>query len=90
MNKKELVAAMAEQADVSQAVAGRTLDAIVESVTKALKEGESVLIVGFGSFSVSKRAARTGRNPRNGEPINIAAANVPKFSAGKVFKDAVN
>jgi DNA-binding protein HU-beta len=90
MNKKELVAAMAEQADVSQAVAVRTLNAMVESVSKALKEGESVLLVGFGSFSVKKRAARTGHNPRSGEPVNIAAANVPKFSAGKVFKDAVN
>ena len=90
MNKKELVAAMAEQADVSQAVAVRTLNAMVASVSKALKEGDSVLILGFGKFSVNKRAARTGRNPRNGEPINIAAANVPKFSAGKVFRDAVN
>ena len=90
MNKKALIAAMAEQADVSQATAGRTLDALVESVTKSLKEGESVLLVGFGSFSVKKRAARTGRNPRSGEPVNISAANVPKFSAGKILKDALN
>jgi DNA-binding protein HU-beta len=90
MNKKQLIAAMAEQADVSQATAGRTLDALVESVTKSLKEGESVLLVGFGSFSVKKRAARTGRNPRSGEPVNISAANVPKFSASKILKDALN
>jgi DNA-binding protein HU-beta len=90
MNKKELIAAMAEQADVSQATAGRTLDAMVESVTKSLKEGDSVLIVGFGKFSVKKRAARIGRNPKSGEPVNIAAANVPKFSAGQILKDALN
>jgi DNA-binding protein HU-beta len=90
MNKKQLIAAMAEQADVSQATAGRTLDALVDSITKSLKEGDSVLIVGFGKFSVKKRAARIGRNPRSGEPVNISAANVPKFSAGKILKDALN
>jgi DNA-binding protein HU-beta len=90
MNKKELIAAMAEQADVSQATAGRTLDAMVDSITKSLKEGDSVLIVGFGKFSVKKRAARIGRNPKSGEPVNIAAANVPKFSAGQILKDALN
>ena len=90
MNKKELIAAMAAQAGVSQATAGRTLDAMVDSVTKALKEGESVLIVGFGKFSVKKRAARIGRNPKSGESVNIAAANVPKFSAGQILKDVLN
>lgn len=90
MNKSELTAAIAEQAEVSQASAGRALDAITDSITKALKEGDSVALVGFGTFSVSKRAARTGRNPKTGESINIAAANVPKFSAGKTLKDSIN
>lgn len=90
MNKSELTAAIAEQAEVSQASAGRALDAITNTITKALKEGDSVALVGFGTFSVSKRAARTGRNPKTGESINIAAANVPKFSAGKTLKDSIN
>ena len=90
MNKAELVSAMAETSEVSQATAGRCLDAMIESVTKALKSGDEVSLVGFGSFKVTKREARTGRNPRTGEPIQIDAANVPKFSAGKVLKDSVN
>lgn len=90
MNKRQLIAAMAEQANVSQATSSRTLNAMIESVANALKEGDSVLIVGFGKFSVKKRAARIGRNPKSGESVNIAAANVPKFSAGQILKDALN
>ena len=90
MNKAQLIASMAEKADTSQATASRTLDALLESITDSLKSGEAVSLVGFGSFTVSKRAARSGRNPRTGEAINIPAANVPKFSGGKGLKDAVN
>lgn len=90
MNKSELIDAIAASADLSKAAAGRALDAMVESVTTALKEGDQVSLVGFGSFQVKDRAARTGRNPRTGEEIQIAAAKVPSFKAGKALKDAVN
>jgi DNA-binding protein HU-beta len=90
VNKSDLVDAIAISADISKASAGRALDATVESIKKALKKGDTVSLVGFGTFKVGKRAARTGRNPRTGETIKIKAAKVPKFTAGKGLKDAVN
>lgn len=90
MNKSELIDAVAAAADISKASAGRALDAMVDSVTDALKDGDQVVLVGFGTFSVKERAARTGRNPQTGEPIEISAAKVPSFKAGKALKDAVN
>jgi len=90
MNKAELVDAVAGASNLSKADAGRAVDAVVESITAALKRGEQVSVVGFGTFSVKHRAARAGRNPRTGETIQIAASNVPGFKAGKGLKDAVN
>lgn len=90
MNKSDLVDAIAKSADISKAAAARALDATVESIKKALKKGDTVSLVGFGTFKVGKRAARNGRNPRTGATIKIKAAKVPKFSAGKGLKDAVN
>lgn len=90
VNKTELIEAIAASADIPKAAAGRALDAVVESVTNALKSGDSVVLVGFGTFSVKERAARTGRNPQTGEEIKIAASKVPGFKAGKALKDAVN
>lgn len=90
MNKSELIDAIAAQADISKASAGRALDAAVESVTKELKAGGQVSLVGFGTFSVKDRAARTGRNPQTGEAIQIKAAKIPSFKAGKALKDACN
>jgi DNA-binding protein HU-beta len=90
VNKSELIDAIAASADIPKAVAGRALDAVIESVTGALKAGDSVVLVGFGTFAVKDRAARTGRNPQTGNPISIAAAKIPGFKAGKALKDAVN
>jgi DNA-binding protein HU-beta len=90
MNKAELIDAVAGSANLSKADAGRAVDAVVEAVSKALKKGQQVAVVGFGTFSVKHRAARSGRNPRTGETIKIAASNVPGFKAGKALKDAVN
>jgi DNA-binding protein HU-beta len=90
MNKAELIEAVAEAADISKAAAGRALDAVVDTVSRELKRDEQVAIVGFGTFLVKKRAARSGRNPRTGETINIAASKVPTFKPGKALKDAVN
>ena len=90
MNKSDLVDAIAKSAELSKAAAGRALDATVDSIKKALKKGDTVSLVGFGTFKVGKRAARMGRNPRTGAAIKIKAAKVPKFSAGKGLKDAVN
>jgi len=90
MNKSELVDAIADSAGLSKADAGRALDAVVGTVTSALKKGDTVSLVGFGTFSVRARAARTGRNPRTGETIQIKAAKNPAFKAGKALKDAVN
>ena len=90
MNKAELIDAVADSADLSKAAAGRALDAAIETITKALKKGDTVTLVGFGTFSVRKRAARTGRNPRTGEAIKIKASKVPGFKAGKALKDAIN
>ena len=90
MNKSELIDAIAASADLPKAAAGRALDAVIETVESALKEGDSVALVGFGTFSVKDRAARTGRNPQTGAPIEIKAAKIPSFKAGKSLKDAVN
>ncbi|HEY0664562.1 MAG TPA: HU family DNA-binding protein [Gallionella sp.] len=90
MNKSDLVEAIAKSADMPKAAAARALDATIESIKKALKKGDTVSLVGFGTFKVGKRAARNGRNPRTGATIKIKAAKVPKFSAGKGLKDAVN
>ena len=90
MNKSDLVDAIAKSAELSKAAAGRALDATVDTIKKALKKGDTVSLVGFGTFKVGKRAARNGRNPRTGATIKIKAAKVPKFSAGNGLKDAVN
>jgi len=90
VNKSELIDAIAESADISKAAAGRALDATVAAVSSALKKGDMVTLVGFGSFYVGDRAARDGRNPQTGKAIKIKAAKVPKFRAGKTLKDAVN
>ncbi len=90
MNKTELIEHIATESDISKAAAGRALDSVVGAVKKALKKGGQVTLVGFGTFYVSKRAARVGRNPRSGEAIKIKAAKVPKFRAGKALKDALN
>ena len=90
MNKSELIDSIADSADISKAAAGRALDATIEAITQSLRDGESVALVGFGTFLVRERAARTGRNPRTNETIQIAAAKVPAFKAGKALKDALN
>jgi len=90
VNKSELIDAIAKDADMSKAAAGRALDAAVAAVKVALKKGDMVTLVGFGTFYVGKRAARNGRNPRTGDTIKIKAAKTPKFRAGKALKDAVN
>ncbi|HMM23581.1 MULTISPECIES: HU family DNA-binding protein [Pseudoxanthomonas] len=90
MNKTELIDAVADEAEVSKAEAGRAVDAVISSITKALKKGDSVTLVGFGTFQVRKRAARTGRNPKTGDTIKIKASKNPAFKAGKALKDAVN
>ncbi|BAP88563.1 nucleoid protein Hbs [Burkholderiales bacterium GJ-E10] len=90
MNKTELIEHIARQADISKAAAGRALDALLGGIRTSLKKGNAVTLVGFGTFAVTKRAARTGRNPRTNEPIKIKAAKVPKFRAGKALKDALN
>ncbi|MGH8554412.1 MAG: HU family DNA-binding protein [Gammaproteobacteria bacterium] len=90
MNKTDLIDVVAESADLPKASAGRAVEAMVNAITKALKKNDEVTLVGFGTFSVRKRAARAGRNPRTGETIKIAASKVPAFKPGKAFKDAVN
>ncbi|WP_086982857.1 HU family DNA-binding protein [Vibrio aphrogenes] len=90
MNKTQLVEKIAADADISKAAAGRALDAFIEAVTETLKADEQVALVGFGTFSVRTRAARTGRNPKTGDVIQIAEAKVPAFKAGKALKDACN
>ncbi|MCB2181273.1 MAG: HU family DNA-binding protein [Desulfobulbaceae bacterium] len=90
MNKTELVAAMAESADITKAAAEKALQGFMDAVTDALQSGNSVTMVGFGTFSTSKRAARTGRNPQTGKDIKIPAKTVAKFKAGKKLADAVN
>jgi len=90
MNKTELVEHISTKADISKADAGRALEAFIGAITTTLKKKGTVTLVGFGSFAVSERAARTGRNPRTGEAIKIKKARVPKFRPGKALKDAVN
>lgn len=90
MNKSELIDAIAESADLSKMSAGRALDAVVEAITESLQKGDPVSLVGFGTFAVKHRPARKGRNPKTGDEIEIKAANVPGFKAGKALKEAVN
>lgn len=90
MNKNDLIAAVADDVDITKADAARAVDSILEIVTKSLKKGGEVRLVGFGTFSVVKRKASEGRNPRTGEAIKIPASKQPKFKAGKALKDAVN
>ncbi|NLR75861.1 MULTISPECIES: HU family DNA-binding protein [Leeia] len=90
MNKSELIDEIAATAEISKAAAGRALDAALVAVKNSLARGDMVTLVGFGTFYVGERAARSGRNPRTGKPINIKAAKSPKFRAGKSLKDAVN
>ncbi|MCD6680693.1 MAG: HU family DNA-binding protein [Burkholderiaceae bacterium] len=90
MNKTEMIDHIARQADISKAAAGRALDALVGAIRTTLKKGGTVTLVGFGTFAVGKRVARSGRNPRTGEAIKIRAAKVPKFRPGKALKDSIN
>lgn len=90
MNKMELVAAVAENADMTKKDAEKAVKALVEVITEELKKGEKVQLVGFGTFEVSERGAREGRNPHTGETMMIAASKAPKFKAGKALKDALN
>ncbi|MGC2061396.1 MAG: HU family DNA-binding protein [Thermodesulfovibrionales bacterium] len=89
MTKAELVEKMAKDADISKAAADKALGSMIEGIKKALKKGNKVTLVGFGTFSISHRKARQGRNPQTGATIKIKASKAPKFSAGKAFKDAV-
>lgn len=90
MNKADLIEQIAEKMDSSKADAGRTLDVVLDTITGSLTKGDEVTLVGFGTFKVKHRAARKGRNPKTGEEIEIKAANVPSFKAGKGLKEAVN
>lgn len=89
MTKVELIEKMAKDADISKAAAQKAIDSFMDGIKKALKKGNKVTLVGFGTFSVVKRAARKGRNPQTGETIKIKASKSPKFKAGKAFKDAI-
>ena len=90
MNKTELIEHIAAEADISKAAAGRALDAAIDAIKTTLSDGGTVSVLGFGTFAVTRRPERTGRNPRTGEAIKIEAANVPRFRPGKALKDAVN
>jgi DNA-binding protein HU-beta len=90
MNKADLITAVADTSGLSKSDASGAVEAVFDTITKALKSGDEVRLVGFGTFSVAKRKASTGRNPRTGEPMNIPASKQPKFKAGKGLKDAVN
>ena len=90
MNKGDLIDTVSDDAGISKAEASRAVDSVITAITKALKTGKQVSLVGFGTFAVKKRAARTGRNPRTGEAIQIKASKVPGFKAGKALKEAVN
>lgn len=90
MNKTDLIEVIAKSVDISKAASGRALDAVICAITDSLSKGKPVALVGFGTFAVSKRKQRTGRNPQTGETINIPAAKVPRFKAGKHLKDKVN
>lgn len=90
MNKTELVEKVAEEADISKSAAARALDAALDAVTQSLRDGEPVVLVGFGTFLVRERSARTGRNPQTGEPVEIAASKAAAFKPGKALRDALN
>jgi DNA-binding protein HU-beta len=90
MNKTELIEQVAKEAGISKAAASKAIDAFTDSVTAALKSGDTVTLIGFGTFAVSERAARTGRNPQTGQELKIAARKAPVFRAGKALKDALN
>ncbi len=90
MNKSELIETIAKEADLSKAAAGRALESLLSTIVKSVSKKQDVQLIGFGTFKATRRAARTGKNPRTGAPIKIAAATVPKFSAGAAFKAAVN
>lgn len=90
MNKSELIAAIAKKADISQKQAGEVLGAVIESIEEAMQKGDKVQLIGFGTFEVRERPARTARNPRTGEEIKVAASKAPVFKAGKALKDSVN
>lgn len=90
MNKSELIDAVADSADIPKASAGRVIDALIDTITASLKKDDPVVLVGFGTFAAKNRAARIGRNPQTGAAIQIKAAKVPSFKAGKALKDAVN
>ena len=90
MNKADLIAAIADDAEISKAKAEYALNSAIEHIIKAVTKGDSVQLIGFGTFASGKRAARMGRNPKTGEPLKISASTTVKFSAGKAFKDAVN
>ena len=90
MNKAELIESVAEKTDMSKAEAGRAVDAVVSTITDALKKQDDVALIGFGTFTVRERAARAGRNQQTGETIQIKASKMPAFKAGKALKDAVN
>ncbi len=90
MNKSDLIEAVAKKTDLSKADAGRAIDAVFDSITAALRKGDKVSLVGFGTFGVRKRAARKGRNPKTGATIQIKAGKTPGFKSGKALKDAVN
>ena len=89
MTKAELIEKMANDADISKAAAGNALNSLIDNIAKSIKKGQKVTLVGFGTFSLTKRKARMGRNPRTGEAIKIKASKSPKFTPGKAFKDAV-
>jgi nucleoid DNA-binding protein len=90
LNKTELIEALAHETEMSKAAAGRAIDALLEIITKSVAKKQDVQLIGFGTFKATKRAARAGRNPRTGEALKIAAANVPKFTPGAAFKAALN
>ena len=90
MNKNDLIRTVAEEIKITQKTAALAIDAVFDAITQSLKKGDAVTLVGFGSFKVSKRAARQGRNPRTGDPISIPAATVPSFSPGKALKESVS
>ena len=90
MNKQDLVDAVASKVGIAKSAAAETIDAFLETVTNAVVKGEAVQLIGFGSFTMGARAARTGHNPKTGEPLQIAASKTVKFAAGKAFKEAVN
>ncbi len=89
MNKTDLINAVASSAELSKAKAGKVVESVLDAITDALKEGDAVTLIGFGTFSVRERAGRSGRNPRTGQPLEIQAAKIPGFKAGKALRDAV-